>query len=217
MDEKLWPNEVRTVSGVVQGTPFEEDYVPSRDIAGSYTVDISYGFAAGIDPARAIVAMLQLRGDSLLSRDFVQRQLPMDLDIAELQIQIDREQMDDALKQGVMAYMQSILPMAQQGMADPVDALTKISKIMKEREKGTSIADAVLKVFKPKEQPAAAAVDPLAALMGGGGQGGGPGGPAAPMGASEQPQGMDIMSLLSGLTGQGEATMSARTQRQSGI
>jgi len=216
MDEKLWPNEARTVSGVVQGTPFEETYTPSMDIAGSYTVDVSYGFAAGTDPARAIVAMLQLRGDQLLSRDFVQRQLPMELDVAELQVQIDTEQFNDALKQGVMAYMQSILPMAQQGAGDPVDALMKISKLMKEREKGTPIADAVLKVFKPKEQPAGAAPqDPLAALMGGGGQQGGPGG--APPGASQQPQGMDIMSLLAGLSGQGEATMSARTKRQSGI
>jgi len=215
MDEKLWPNVVRTVTGVVQGTPFEETYVPSADIRGSYSCDVSYGFAAGTDPARAIVAMLQLRGDQLLSRDFVQRQLPMELDVAELQVQIDTEQFNDALKQGVMAYMQAILPMAQQGAGDPVDALTKISKLMKEREKGTPIADAVLKVFKPKEQPAGAAQDPLAALMGGGGQQGGPGG--APPGASQQPQGMDIMSLLAGLSGSGEAQMSARTQRQSGI
>lgn len=216
MDEKLWPNVPRTVSGVVQGTPFEETYTPAQDIAGSYTVDVSYGFAAGTDPARAIVAMLQLRGDQLLSRDFVQRQLPMELDVAALQVQIDTEQFNDALKQGVMGYMQAILPMAQQGQVDPVDALTKVSKLMKEREKGTPIADAVLKVFKPKEQPAGAApMDPLAALMGGGGQPGGPGG--APPGASQQPQGMDIMSLLAGLSGGGEATMSARTQRQSGI
>lgn len=214
MDEKLWPNLTRTVTGVVQGTPFEETYTPSQDIAGSYTCDVSYGFAAGTDPARAIVAMLQLRGDQLLSRDFVQRQLPMELDVAELQVQIDTEQFNDALKQGVMAYMQAILPMAQQGAGDPVDALTKISKLMKEREKGTPIADAVLKVFKPKEQPGAVQ-DPLAALMGGGGQ---PGGPAAPPGGgAPQGQGMDVMSLLAGLTGGGEATMSARTQRQSGI
>lgn len=217
MDQKLWPNEQKTVSGVVQGTPFEENYLPGMDINGNYTVDVTYGFAAGQDPARAIVALLQLRGDQLVSRDFVQRQLPMELDVTELQVQIDQEQMDDALKQGVMAYMQSILPMAQQGM-DPTDALTKISKLMKERQKGTPMADAVLKVFKPKEQPAGAAPqDPMAALMGGGGQPGAQPGAGAPPGANGAPQGMDIMSLLAGLSGSGEATMSARTQRQSGI
>ncbi len=222
MDEKLWPGVKKTVAGVVQGTPFEESYVPRKDIAQNYTVDVTYGFAAGQDPARAIVALLQLRGDQLVSRDFVQRQLPMDLDVVQLQTQIDNEQFTDALKQGIMAYMQAILPMAQQGMVDPVDSLSKMAKLIEEREKGTPVHDAVLKVFKPKEQPAQAQ-DPLAALMGGGGPaaaapggGGPPQGSTAPAGAG-QPQGMDIMSLLAGLTGKGEATMSARTQRQTGI
>lgn len=222
MDEKLWPDEKKVVSGVVQGTPFEENYVPSKDIAGSLSVDVTYGFAAGQDPARAIVALLQLRGDQLVSRDFVQRQLPMDLDVVQLQTQIDNEQFTDALKQGIMAYMQAILPMAQQGQVDPVDALTKMGKLIEEREKGTSVHDAVLKVFKPKEQPGgAAATDPMAALLGGGGASPGPGGQApagstAPGGAGA-PQGLDMMSLLAGLTGKGEATMSARTQRQAAI
>jgi len=217
MDEALWPNEKKTISGVVQGTPFEEDYVPVEDIDGSYAVDVTYGFAAGQDPARAIVALLQLRGDQLVSRDFVQRQLPMELDVVALQAQIDLEQLTDATKQGVMAYAQAILPLAQQGGIDPNDALLKLATIMKEREKGTPVHEAVLKAFKPKEQPnAAAAVDPLAALMGGGGQQGGAPAPSQP-GASQAPQGMDMMSLLAGLTGQGEATMSARTQRQAAI
>lgn len=221
MDEKLWAGDKKTVTGVVQGTPFEETYVPRKDIAGSYQVDVTYGFAAGQDPARAIVALLQLRGDQLVSRDFVQRQLPMDLDVVQLQTQIDNEQFTDALKQGMMGYMQAVPQMALQG-ADPVDALTKIAKLIEEREKGTSVHDAVLKVFKPKEQPAQAGVDPLAALMGGGGQPGGTGGAPAPGGSTApggagQPQGMDMMSLLAGLTGGGEATMSASTRRQSGI
>ena len=110
---------------------------------------------------------------------------------------------------------------AQQGQVDPTDALMKMGKLIEEREKGTSVHDAVLKVFKPKEQAAPAATDPLAALMGGGGQPGpggapAPGGSTAPGGAG-QPQGMDIMSLLSGLTGKGEAQMSTSTRRQSGI
>jgi hypothetical protein len=214
MDEKLWPDEKKTVSGVVQGTPFEESYVPRKDISGNYGVDVTYGFAAGQDPARAIVALLQLRGDQLVSRDFVQRQLPMDLDVVELQTQIDNEQFTDALKQGIMAYMQAILPLAQQGGVDPTDPLTKMAKLIEEREKGTPVHDAVLKVFKPKEQAATAAQDPLAALMGGGG----PAAPgAAPAGAGDGSGGMDMMSLLAGLTGKGEATMSARTERQTAI
>ena len=217
MDEKLWGSEKRTIRGTVQGSPFEETYVPSKDIAGDYTVDVTYGFAAGQDPARAIVGLLQLRGDQLISRDFFQRQLPMGIDVVQMQTQIDNEQFTDALKQGVMAYMQAILPMAQQGQVDPMDALSKVAKIIELREKGEPVHDAVLKVFTPKEAPAAASANPLEALMGGGQQPPGPGAQGAPPGASEQPQGLDMMTLLSGLTGGGKAEMSARTQRQSAI
>lgn len=227
MDEKLWPNEKKTIRGTVQGSPFEETYSPAKDIDGDYTVDVTYGFAAGQDPARAIVGLLQLRGDQLISRDFFQRQLPMNIDVVQMQQQIDNEQFTDALKQGVMGYMQAIPTMAlqSQGMFDPVPELQKIAKLIELREKGKSVHDAVLDVWKPKEQPAGAAPqNPMEAAMAaqqagpGGGQGPPPqGGAGAPPGASEQPQGMDLMSLLSGLTGGGEATMSARTQRQSPI
>jgi hypothetical protein len=215
MDEKLWPNEKKTVRGTVQGTPFEESYVPAKDIDGDYTVDVTYGFAAGQDPARAIVGLLQLRGDQLISRDFFQRQLPMNIDVVQMQTQIDNEQFTDALKQGIMGYAQTVPQMALQGM-DPTEALERMAKLIQLREKGDSVHDAVVKIFKPKEAPAGSqmAQDPMAALMGQGAPGGAPGGLQAP---SEGAQGFDLQSLLSGLTSSGEATASVRTQRQSPV
>lgn len=221
MDEKLWPSEKRTIRGTVQGTPFEETYIPTKDIDGDYTVDVTYGFAAGQDPARAIVGLLQLRGDQLISRDFFQRQLPMNIDVVQMQQQIDNEQFTDAIKQGMMAYASAIPQMALQGQ-DPVEALQRMANLVKLREKGEPVHDAVLKVFTPKEKPPQA--NPMDALMGGaqtplgpeqgqvppGASGAAPGGP-------EQPQGADLMSLLSGLTSNGKATMSARIQKQQGV
>lgn len=212
MDEKLWPNEKKTIRGTTQGTPFEESYTPAKDIDGDYTVDVTYGFAAGQDPARAIVGLLQLRGDQLISRDFFQRQLPMEIDVVQMQTQIDNEQFTDALKQGIMGYASTVPQMALQGM-DPVEALSKMAKLIELREKGKSVHDAVLDVFKPKEKPqqaAGAPTDPMAALMGQGAPGG------APVG-EQAPQGFDLQSLLSGLTSSGEATASVRTQRQAPI
>ena len=221
MDELLWPAEKKTIRGTSQGTPFEETYSPKRDIGGDYTCDVTYGFAAGQDPARAIVGLLQLRGDQLISRDFFQRQLPMGIDVVQMQTQIDNEQFTDALKQGMMGYMQAIPQMALQGQ-DPLDALQKVAQLIALREKGEPVHDAVLKVFTPKQAPPGAAPsNPLAAAMGGGGEGFAPpgegGAPGAPPGAGspQGPQGIDMMTLLSGLTGGGEARMTARTQRQS--
>src|SRR6476646_2740271 len=215
MDEKLWPKEKKTVRGTVQGTPFEETYIPGKDIAGDYTVDVTYGFAAGQDPARAIVGLLQLRGDQLISRDFFQRQLPMSIDVAQMQVQIDNEQMVDAIKQGMMGYAQAIPQMALQGQ-DPMEALKRMADMIKLREKGESIQDAVLKVFTPKEAPAGAPQNPMEALLGGGAPAGTGGAPTGAPGA-QVPQGMDLQSMLAGLTSKGEATMSTRTQRQAPI
>ena len=218
MDEKLWPKEKKTVRGTVQGTPFEESYVPSKDIDGDYTVDVTYGFAAGQDPARAIVGLLQLRGDQLISRDFFQRQLPMNIDVTQMQVQIDNEQMVDAIKQGMMGYAQAIPQMAMQGQ-DPVEALKRMADLIKLREKGESIQDAVLKVFTPKAAPAAPQ-NPLEALMAGGtgeAAGGAQTGAGGLPGASSVPQGFDLQSMLSGLTSSGEVTSSVRSQRQQPI
>lgn len=207
MDEKLWPSEKKTIRGVVQGTPFEETYVPMKDIDGNYAVDVTYGFAAGQDPARAIVALLQLRGDKLVSRDFVQRQLPMQLDVVQMQQQVDNEDFEDALKAGTQMLMQSIGQLALGGQ-DPTDLLYKTAKVIQLRESGKPVHEAVLDAFKPKEQPPGAVPG-----MGGPMSPAPPGG--APMGPSMAPEGGgDMMRLLTSLRSGGQANMTAQTRRQ---
>jgi hypothetical protein len=223
MDEKLWPDLQKTIRGIVNGTPFEENYVPRKDIKGVYTVDVTYGFAAGQDPARAIVALLQLRGDQLVSRDFVQRQLPMDIDIVQLQTQIDNEQMTDALKQGVMAYVQQLGAIAAQG-GDVTQLLTEVAAIISKREKGTPLHEAVLEAFTPKTAP-----EQQGMPQGPPGPGGGAGGPQGPGGIQGLPPGVaagqqgmapggrpGLMELLAGLSGN-NARMGATIQRRQPI
>jgi hypothetical protein len=226
MDEKLWPDQVKTIRGMVNGTPFEETYVPSKDIKGVHTVDITYGFAAGQDPARAIVALLQLRGDQLVSRDFVQRQLPMDIDIVQLQTQIDNEQMTDAIKQGLMAYLQQLGNLAVQG-GDVVSLLTEAAEVIKLREKGAPMHEAILTAFKPKTAPEQQAPGGMPGQPGPGGGAGGPGGQPPPgFQQSGLPQGVapgqagqaaggrpSLMELLAGMKN-GQASMGATLQRR---
>ena len=220
MDEKFWPDERKEIRGVHQGTPFEEHYTPGKDIDGNYTVDVTYGFAAGLDPSRALVFLLQLRGDNLVPRDFVQRQLPMDIDVVALQQEIDNEHMIDALKQGIMAYAQSSGMMAQQGM-DPRLPISQIAKMIDLRSKGKSLQEAAMEAFTPpeeKEKPQEEAASPP-----GSPEAAPPGAPpgAAPAGPPGAPQGggggEDVMRMLAGLTGGGAPNMSATVRRQQPI
>ncbi len=225
MDEMFWPNIKKEIRGVLQGTPFEETYTPAKDIAGNYTVDVTYGFASGLDPSRALVFMLQLRGDQLVSRDFVQRQLPMEIDVVQIQTQIDNEQVTDALKQGVFAYVQSVGILAQQGQ-DPVQILTRVARIIGAREKGAPMHEAILSAFEPSKEEKAALAAQQEAAQQGGPAGGLPMGmepSGLPQGVAEGQAGMapggrpDVMSLLAGLAGGGaKANLGATVKRQIG-
>jgi hypothetical protein len=221
MDEKFWPDAKKTVTGVINGTPFQETYIPAKDIRGDYRVSVTYGFAAGMNPNQALVFLLQLRGDQLVPRDFVQRQQPMDVDVNALQIQIDNEQVTDALKQGVFGALQSIGIMAQQGM-DPTMLLRQSAQIIAQREKGTPLHEAILDVFQtPPPPPPAAAGGPGApgvegpqgALEGQNPATGAPFGVApgqAGMGPGGRP---DMQTLLAGLTSSGQPNITAGVKR----
>ncbi|MEW1547538.1 hypothetical protein [Streptomyces tsukubensis] len=221
MDEKYWPDSKKQISGVINGAPFEETYTPSKDIKGSYRVSVSYGFASGMNPNQALVFLLQLRGDQLVSRSFVQEQLPMDVDVAMLQAEVDKEQTTDALKQGVFAMLSSIGIMAQQGM-DPTMILTKAAQLIDLREK-MSMHEAILTAFKPEPppEPPAGAAPP--------GTPGVEGGPGVPFGvnpASGMPSGIapgqaqmgpggqpDLMSMLASLSSSGRPALSTAVKR----
>lgn len=224
MDEKYWPSAKKSIDGEINGTPFQETYTPSKDIGGNYRVSVTYGFASGMNPNQALVFLLQLRGDQLVPRDFVQRQLPMDVDVNSLQIQIDNEQTVDALKQGVFSMLSSAGILAQQGM-DPTQTLRNAAKIIALREKGVPMHEAILQTFEAPPAPSPQA----------GGQsapGGGPGGPGEPgalqgqnpatgspfgvaPGQAQMGQGgrPPLQQLLAGLTAGGAPNLSASVKR----
>lgn len=231
MDEKFWPNDRKSIRGVVSGTPFEVFYTAGQDIAGNYTVDVSYGFASGLDPSRALVFLLQLRGDQLVSRDFVQRQLPMDLDVAQLQVQIDNEQTTDALKQGLYAMLQSIGVMAEQGQ-DPTQILFKAAKVIELREKGKSMSESIIESFQPPKEKTPPPGFEGQPEEGGPGAEAGPGGEGQPgqIPAGLQASGLasgvapgqagqsaggrpDLQMLLAGLSSSGKPNLSANVRR----
>lgn len=217
MDEKFWPNKRRFIRVQVNGQQFEETYVPSRDIAGVYQVDVTYGMAAGMDPNRALVFLLQARGDKLISRDFALRQLPFDVNVDQVMEQIDTEEMTDSLKQMLAQTALAVPAMAAQGM-DPTDTLTKLAKVMKARESGKPLHEAILEAFAPPTPPGGSQ-EPQQGQPDMGGPPGPPGAPQGPPGMGgapgQPPQQQDIMSMLAGLRGGGNQTnLQANVQRK---
>lgn len=218
MDEKFWPNRRRFIRIMVSGQQYEESYVPSKDIAGVYQVDVTYGMAAGMDPNRALVFLLQARGDKLISRDYALRQLPFDLNVDQVMEQIDNEEMADALKQMLAQTAMAVPALAAQGQ-DPADTLTKLATVIKKRESGMPLHEAILIAFatpKPAQPPQAPDMTsgPPPTGQPPVGSPGGSQGPSAPMSgpmAGGQP---DVMRLLSGLSGgSGQPQLGAQVKR----
>jgi hypothetical protein len=152
MDEMLFPGE-KTIQGVQNGGPFELTYVPRKDINGDHNIQVRYGLMAGLDPSRALIFSLQALGADLVSRDFVMRELPWSMNVSGEQQSIDVQRMRDNLNLAMSQLAQAIPQMTAQGQ-DPSDLAMKMAEVIKARQKGTAIEEAVSDVFAPK--PAAA-------------------------------------------------------------
>ena len=201
VDETYFDFE-KTVRGVDAGSPYSIDYKPSKDIKNDYSADVRYGMLAGLNPAQGLIFMLQALGAKIISKDMVMRELPFGINVTQEQEKIEVEEMRNSLLGSLAAYTQAIPQMATQG-SDPSEIITKIADVIKARQKGIAIEDAIEEVFKVKELPPAGAPQVEQASPA-------PVGPAGGL-PLEAPQGGGLQSLLSSLTAGGRANASART------
>ena len=211
VDEKLFPNTQKVIKGSEDGTPYVLKYTPSRDIKGEYGVDVRYGIMSGMDPSRAIIALLQMRSDKLVSRDYVRREIPMDLNVSQEEQRVDIEEMRDALRVSVAQYAQAIPALAAQGQ-DPSEIVSRIAAVIQGRQKGLSLESVVEKAFAPPPAPEMPEMPPMMPGMPGAEQMI-PAAGVASANASQQPptqqggmapaagQKPDIAQLLAGITG----------------
>ena len=200
-DEKVFGNTTKEIRGVDDGTPYTLKYNPAKAINGDYTVDVRYGIMSGMNPNNATVALLQMRSDKLVSRDYVRRELPIEINVTQEEQKVDVEEMRDALRAAIGQTALAIPQMIAQGQ-DPTKILSSFAEMIKGRQKGLTIESVVEKAFTPEPQPEMPAMAPQAPEAG-----------MAPASASqpsmEQPGGAapapggkpDIASLLASIGG----------------
>jgi len=151
MDEVLFDKE-KSVRGTAQGTPYELKYMPSKDINGDTSIEVRYGLMAGLDPSRALIFSLQALGADLVSKDFIRRELPWNVNTTMEETRITVEKMQDNLTQAITATAQAIPAMAAQGQ-DPSPLIKNIADVIDRITRGENIQDAALAVFTPPQQP----------------------------------------------------------------
>lgn len=207
MDERLWGDEKKTRRIKDNGAPRKIDYVPAKDINGDYTVDVSYGAIAGLDPNRGLVFVLQALAGGLISKQTAQKSLPVDMNPLAESRQIQMEQIDDSIAASIAMLPQAIPQMAMGG-ADPRELVTQIAELAALVQKGKSPSEAISTVFAPKEkaQPEAAPPSPLEQAQG---AGEGPAGlPGAGSGGAS-----DLLMTLAGMTPSGRPNLQSNVSR----
>jgi hypothetical protein len=200
IDETFFDFE-KTVRGVDAGSPYSIDYKPSKDIKKDYSADVRYGMLAGLNPAQGLIFMLQALGAKIISKDMVMRELPFGINVTQEQEKIEVEEMRNSLIGSLQAYTQAIPQIATQG-GDPSEIVVKIADVIKARQKGVAIEDAIEQIFKPELPPAGAPqVEQMSPA------------PAAASAGGLPPQaaGGGLQSLLSSLSSTGTGSASART------
>jgi hypothetical protein len=217
-DEVIYPEE-KTIRGVDSGSPYEITYRPAKDIKGDYSADVRYGMLAGLNPAQGLIFMLQALGGGLISKDMAMRELPFTVNVTQELEKIEIEQMRSSLLGSLTAFSQAIPQMATQGQ-DASEVVRKIAAVIKARQKGVALEDAIEATFAPQQQvpPAGAPqmVEQPSPAPEGVPAGGAP--TEAPVEGApvEIPQEAPpaLQSLLSSLSGQGQAAASVRTIRR---
>ena len=204
VDELVYPEE-KTIRGVDSGSPYEITYKPAKDIKNDYSADVRYGMLAGLNPAQGLIFMLQALGGKLISRDMAMRELPFTVNVTQELEKIEIEDMRAALLGSLTAYTQAIPQMATQGQ-DASEVVRKIAAVIKARQKGQALEDAIEATFAPQQQVPPAGAPEMVEQMSPAPEGVPAGGAIAPEGQPmEGAPAPDIQTILASLSASGKA------------
>ena len=207
IDETIYPEE-KTIRGVDSGSPYEITYKPTKDIKSDYSADVRYGMLAGLNPAQGLIFMLQALGGGLISKDMAMRELPFTVNVTQELEKIEVENMRTSLLGSLTALSQAIPQMVASGQ-DASGIVNKIAAVIKARQKGQALEDAIEATFAPQQPvPSAGVSNPMVeqtspAPSGAPAEGALPPEQGGQMAAPTPPP--DIQTILSSLTGSGKA------------
>ena len=182
-EEKMHPKTRKMVFWYEGGNHFEEHYKAEEDIAGDYRTRRVYGAMATFDENAKVIAGLQLLQARIIDRRTMQENLDGLDNISLINERIDQDMAKEMMIQGLGARF---------GADDP-NAGVILAQIMKDPGK---VADLLVELYTPAEQPG---MDPAMAAA------------AAPGGA---PQGMAagpppaVQTILAQMEAEGGGAMS---------
>lgn len=214
IDETLFAMAEREIKGIAAGIPYSIKYVPRRDIDGDYTVDVTYGYAAGLDPNRAMILLSQMYAAGWLSKESAISQMNLGINAVDELRKVSVDKSREAILNGVAIYAQSMGQTIAAG-GDAAQAISQIATFVAQLNKGVPEEEAAAKAFAPPPQATQPEI-PGIPSSGPDAAGGAPLPPGVQPGtATEGPGGRpDLATFFSGLTGSGQPNLSSTVARQ---
>jgi hypothetical protein len=189
-EDKMHPTAKKKVFWYEGGAPFEETYVPGKDIDKDYRTQRIYGAMATFDENSKIVAGLQLVQARIMDRRTMQENMDGFDNVSLMNERIDQDTAKQMLMESLGAKSSQGDPAADMALVEILDTPAKTTETLK-------------KLFTPQEPQ----MSPEEMAMAQGGGGGGPGGelPAGPPPA--------VQTVLSQMESQGGGVQSVGQMR----
>jgi len=119
LDEVLFAQKRKPLSGYIRGAAFSENYTPSTDINKNYKTTRVYGTMAGFDEPQKIITGLQLLQAGIIDRQTMQEEMDGLQDLTKINDRITKERAERVM-------FESLLARSQQGDMQAMAAITEI-------------------------------------------------------------------------------------------
>ena len=119
LDEVLFAQKRKPLSGYIKGAAFSENYTPKTDINKNYKTTRVYGTMAGFDEPQKIITGLQLLQAGIIDRQTMQEEMDGLQDLTKINDRITKERAERVL-------FESLLSRSQQGDVQAMAAITEI-------------------------------------------------------------------------------------------
>jgi len=119
LDEVLFAEKRKPLSGYIRGAAFSENYTPKSDINKNYKTTRVYGTMAGFDEPQKIITGLQLLQAGIIDRQTMQEEMDGLQDLTKINDRITKERAERVL-------FESLLARSQQGDMQAMSAITEI-------------------------------------------------------------------------------------------
>jgi hypothetical protein len=119
LDEVLFAEKRKPLSGYIRGAAFSENYTPGTDINKNYKTTRVYGTMAGFDEPQKIITGLQLLQAGIIDRQTMQEEMDGLQDLTKINDRITKERAERVM-------FESLLARSQQGDMQAMAAITEI-------------------------------------------------------------------------------------------